>query len=142
MTPPALVSQNKSLTLAPQHKNLAGKDTANSLARIFTYTPIPTVILDSSLRVAEVSKSYLSLFNLDRDRVLGSPLFDLYEVPASRLPIILGALSNTISTQSIQLTESPWGKSERLQITPIFNGPMLLHLVLELQPASSIYNHQ
>jgi osomolarity two-component system sensor histidine kinase TcsA len=84
MSSPALVSQNKSLTLAPQHNNQTEKDTANSLVRIFTYTPIPTVILDSFLRVVEVSKSYLSLFNLDRDRVLGSLLFDLYEMPASR----------------------------------------------------------
>jgi hypothetical protein len=69
MTPPALISQNKSLILS-QHDNKTEKDTATSLARIFTDTPIPTVILDLSLRVVEVLKSYLALFDLDRDRVL------------------------------------------------------------------------
>jgi hypothetical protein len=36
---------------------------ANPLDKIFTYTPIPTVILDSSLQVVEVSNSYLTIFD-------------------------------------------------------------------------------
>jgi osomolarity two-component system sensor histidine kinase TcsA len=142
MTPPAFVPHNQLPTLAPQHNDQTEKDTANSLVRIFTYTPIPTIILNSSLRVVEVSNSFICLFSLDRDRVLGSLLFDLYEMPASRLPIILGVLNSTIFTRSIQVTESPWCKGERLQITPIFDGPMLLYLALELQSASSIKNYQ
>jgi osomolarity two-component system sensor histidine kinase TcsA len=130
---PALVEQNGSLITAPQVSNEAEKDAANSLDKIFTYTPIPTVILNSSLRVVEISKSYLTLFNFDREKVLGSPLFDLYEISASRLPSLLGALSNAVSTRSIQSTLSPWGGCEHLQVTPIFDESSLLYLTLELR---------
>jgi hypothetical protein len=55
MTPlPALVAQDDSLIAAPQISNKTEKYTANPLDKILTYTPIPTVILDSSLLVVEV----------------------------------------------------------------------------------------
>jgi osomolarity two-component system sensor histidine kinase TcsA len=130
---PALVQQNGSLITAPQVSNEAEKGAANSLDKIFIYTPIPTVILNSSLRVIEISKSYLTLFNFDREKVLGSPLFDLFEISASRLPLLLGALSNAVSTRSIQTTLSPWGGCENLQVTPIFDESSLLYLTLELR---------
>jgi osomolarity two-component system sensor histidine kinase TcsA len=143
MTPlPALVPQDGSLILAPPIGNETEKYTANPLDKIFAYTPIPTVILDSSLRVVEVSKSYSTLFEVDKEKALGSPLFNLYEMSASRLPLILGALSTAISTRSIQLTDSAWGGCERLQVTPIFNGSSLLYLTLEFQTTSPISGHQ
>jgi osomolarity two-component system sensor histidine kinase TcsA len=143
MTPlPALVAQDGSLISAPQIGNETEKYAANPLDKIFTYTPIPTVILDSSLQVVEVSKSYLTLFNVDKEKVLGSPLFNLHEMSASHHPLILGVLSTAISTRSIQLTDSPWGGCERLQVTPIFDGPSLLYLNLELQTTSPISGHQ
>ncbi|KAL4985992.1 hypothetical protein BDW68DRAFT_164066 [Aspergillus falconensis] len=63
-------------------------------------------------------------------------------MPASYYSIILGALSYAISTQSIQLTDSPWFKCGRLQITPIFDGSNLRYLTLEFQPTSSTIAHQ
>ncbi|KAL2782561.1 hypothetical protein BJX66DRAFT_345729 [Aspergillus keveii] len=130
---PAFVPQDGSLMTAPQIGNETKKDATKPLDKVITNTPIPTVILYSSLRVVEVSKSYLSLFKFDREKGLGSPFFDLYEISASRLPLLHGALSNAVSTQSVQRTVSPWGGIENLQITPIFDESSLLYLSLELQ---------
>ncbi|CEL05792.1 hypothetical protein ASPCAL06907 [Aspergillus calidoustus] len=130
---PSPIPQNCSLMTAPQIGNETEKDASDPLDKIFTYTPMPTVILNSALRVVEVSKSYLALFKFDREKVLGSPLFGLHEISASRLPLLLGALSNAVSTRSIQLTVSPWGGCEHLQVTPIFDESSLLYLTLELQ---------
>ncbi|KAL5332133.1 hypothetical protein BJX70DRAFT_385049 [Aspergillus crustosus] len=143
MTPlPALVAQDSSLIPAPQIGNETEKYTANPLDKTFTYTPIPTVILDSSPRVVKVSKSYLTLFNVDKEKVLGSPLFNLNEMSASRHPLILGVLSTAISTRSIRLTDSPMGRMRTTAGTPIFDGPSLLYLSLEPQTTSSISGHQ
>jgi osomolarity two-component system sensor histidine kinase TcsA len=131
--PPAFVRQDGSFLTAPQISNETKTDARKPLDKLITNTPIPTVILNSSLRVIEVSESYLNLFKFDREKVLGSPLFDLYEISASCLPLLLGALSNAVSTQSVQRMVSPWGGIEHLQVTPIFDQSSLLYLTLELQ---------
>ncbi|KAL2783103.1 hypothetical protein BJX66DRAFT_141169 [Aspergillus keveii] len=91
-----LPAHDGTLIPAPQIGDEIEKYAANLLDKIFTYTPIPTVILDSSIQVVEVSNSYLTIFKFNRRKILGSPFFDLYGILASRLPLMLGRCFHTV----------------------------------------------
>jgi hypothetical protein len=47
------------------------------LEKIFIFTPVPTIVLDSSLRICQVSDSHLSLTQLSRGDIVGCSMFDV-----------------------------------------------------------------
>jgi hypothetical protein len=67
---------------------------AAPIKKIFILTPVPTIVLDSSLCICEVSDSHLSLTNSTREDIVGCSIFDvlLSTIPVSSLPILLGAI--------------------------------------------------
>lgn len=84
---------------------------AAGLEKIFILTPVPTVVLDSSLRICEVSDSHLSLTNLTREDIVGCSIFNipLSTIPVSSLPVLLGAIRIAISTKAVQIISQPLG---------------------------------
>ncbi|KAL3410502.1 hypothetical protein V8F44DRAFT_606595 [Aspergillus fumigatus] len=70
------------------------------------YRPIAmngkVIVLDSSLRICEVSDSHLSLTNLTREDIVGCGIFDipLSTIPVSSLPVLLGAIRIAVSTKA------------------------------------------
>lgn len=105
---------------------------AAGLEKIFILTPVPTIVLDSSLRICEVSDSHLSLTNLTREDIVGCSIFDipLSTIPVSSLPVLLGAIRIAISTKAVQIISQPLG-SLSLTMTPIFAASSFTYLVIE-----------
>ncbi|GIK05610.1 hypothetical protein Aspvir_009723 [Aspergillus viridinutans] len=127
------------------HGEVAQDDTS-SLSRIFRYTPVPTIVLDSSLRVVEVSESHLAFCRKSRDFILGASVYDLplATIPAPDIPTLNGALHVAITTRAVQVIETihlPRISSYfSLKIAPIFQGDTLLNLVLEAHNVTRTHN--
>jgi osomolarity two-component system sensor histidine kinase TcsA len=112
------------------------KSLATSVAlldKIFILTPVPTIVLDSSLRICEVSDSHLSLTNSTKKDTVGCSIFDipLSTIPVSSLPVLLGAIRIALSTKAVQLIGQPLG-SPSLTMTPIFAASSFTYLVIEV----------
>ncbi|OOF99199.1 hypothetical protein ASPCADRAFT_204864 [Aspergillus carbonarius ITEM 5010] len=108
-----------------------------ALGRIYRHTPIPTLILDPSLNVVEVSDSHVAFVQLSRDVLLGSFICDICprKLPALDIATLYGALRAAITTQDVQLIDKicidDISSYYSLRITPIFEKSNLLYLVLE-----------
>jgi hypothetical protein len=133
-------------SMAPQFQSLddvslpASRDewkglatSAARLEKIFVFTPVPTIVLDSSLRICEVSDSHLSLTNSMREDVVGCSIFDipLSTIPVPSLPVLLGAIRIAVSTKAVQIIGQPLG-SPSLTMTPIFAASSFTYLVIEV----------
>lgn len=114
-----------------ERKRLA--TSAARLEMIFILTPVPTIVLDSSLRICEVSHSHLFLTNLTREDIVGCSIFDipLSTIPVSSLPVLLGAIQIAVSTKAVQIIGHPLG-SPSLTLTPIFAASSFTYLVIEV----------
>lgn len=113
-----------------------------ALCRIYRYTPTPTLVLDQGQRIVEVSDSHCTLSGLRRNELVGTCACDVpaHVVPAPDSPTLHGALHASITSRQVQVIDgtcAETGKpSYRLRITPIFRGPSLLYLVLEVHDIS------
>lgn len=103
------------------------------LEKIFILTPVPTIILNSSLRICEVSDSHLSLTNSTREDFVGCSIFNipLSTIPISSLPILLGAIRIAVSMKAVQIISQLLG-SPSLIITPIFAASSFTYLIIKV----------
>lgn len=109
-----------------------------SLSRIFRYTPVPTLVLDPSMSIVEVSDSHLAISGEPRDSLLHATVGDLdpEAIPAPNIPTLYGALRAACATRETQLIEHILVNNKiahNLRVTPIFDGATLLYVVLEAQ---------
>lgn len=109
-----------------------------ALSRIYRCTPIPTIVLDATMSIVEVSDSHVALFGRSRDSLLHAPIGDIEPVaiPAPNIPTLYGALRAACSTKGIQVIETLLARGDvpqSLRVTPIFDGSTLLYFVLEAQ---------
>ncbi|CAK42315.1 hypothetical protein CBS63078_866 [Aspergillus niger] len=112
-----------------------------SLACIYRHTPIPTIVLDSSMTIVEVSDSHLALSGKTRQSMLHATVRDLdpTAVPAPNIAILCGALRAACSTKEIQVVERIVSSDKslyNLRVTPIYNDFTLLYIVLEAHKLS------
>ncbi|KAL2012466.1 hypothetical protein VTN00DRAFT_5184 [Thermoascus crustaceus] len=106
------------------------------LSRIFSLTPVPTVVLDSSLRVVQVSASHLAFSRLTQEECLG---VNIYALPPSKIPApdvatIRGAIRTAVATQAVQVIDDVQVSPDSyfsLRVTPIHEGTGLLYVILE-----------
>jgi osomolarity two-component system sensor histidine kinase TcsA len=103
------------------------------LEKIFILTPVPTIVLHSSLCICEVSDSHLSLTNSTREDTVGCSIFDipLPTIPVSSLHVLLGAIRIAVPTKAVQLIAQLLG-SPSLTMTPIFAASSFTYLVIEV----------
>ncbi|KAJ5407638.1 hypothetical protein N7509_001521 [Penicillium cosmopolitanum] len=107
------------------------------MSRIYRCTPTPTIIIDDSLQVVEVSDSHLALFKHTRAELIGSSIYDLAPraVPAPDIPLLSGALGASLTTRSVQSIEpirvAGCDSDFALRVTPIFDDGALIYVVLE-----------
>jgi hypothetical protein len=82
-----------------------------SLETIFILTPVPTIVLDSSLCICQVSNSHLSLSKSNRANIVGCSIFDvpLSTIPVASLPVLLGAIQIAISTKTVLVVDGHLG---------------------------------
>ncbi|GFF96898.1 two-component system protein A [Aspergillus lentulus] len=106
---------------------------ADSLDNIFICTPVPTIVLDSTLGITQVSDSHDLLSELSRENLIGTSIFDVpvLKIPAPGLPVLLGALQTAVSTKSVQVVTGLSG-GPSLTLTPIFAASSFIHLVIEV----------
>jgi osomolarity two-component system sensor histidine kinase TcsA len=109
----------------------------------FALTPIPTVILDPSLRILQASASFLSLHNLATEECSGANLYEL--VAAKRLvpgaTSVRHAIETARATEKVYTTEAIQAVDDAktasrywsLRAIPVLSDGSLLYLSLELQ---------
>ncbi|KAL4926347.1 sensor histidine kinase/response regulator Fos-1/TcsA [Aspergillus undulatus] len=106
------------------------------LGRIYRHTPVPTLILDASMSIVEVSDSHCVLFGKPRDYLLHATVGNLEPetIPVPNIPTLYGALCAACSTREAQVIEHILAKGSityNLWVTPIFEEETLLYVVLE-----------
>ncbi|EED16939.1 sensor histidine kinase/response regulator Fos-1/TcsA [Talaromyces stipitatus ATCC 10500] len=110
----------------------------SELGRIFSLSPLPTVVLDAKLRVAQISDSHLSFSGYTRSEVIGHSIYDLpaHKVPAASTSSLHRVISNAIKTGEVQIIddiEIDDGTSfavYSVHIAPIQDQGNLLYVVL------------
>ncbi|KAL4876975.1 Two-component system protein A [Aspergillus karnatakaensis] len=125
-------------TTTTPNRAVASSSPSLSLGRIYRHTPIPTLVLDASMSIAEVSDSHLSLSGLTRESVLHATVgnLDPAAIPAPNIPTLYGALRAATITREVQVIEHILVKgtiAHNLRVTPIFDESTLLYVVLEAQ---------
>jgi len=128
------------MAIADKSPSQSNKPTEQSF---FALTPIPTVLLDPSLRILQASASFLSLHNLATEECSGVGIYELIEI-IGLIPEAVSiryAIDNARATKQIfameaiefvdRRTTAPKCWSHR--VIPIFDEETLLYLVLEFQ---------
>jgi len=114
----------------------------DSLTRIYRLTPIPTMLLDASLRVIEVSDSHFEIFHQCRDVLLDKCIYEISScvIPSPDIVTLSGALQAAVTSRDVQTIDGihlPDTNSYfSLRLVPIFDGPELIYMVLETQNAT------
>ncbi|KAL5046712.1 Two-component system protein A [Aspergillus fruticulosus] len=109
-----------------------------SLSRIYRCTPVPTIIVDASMTIVEVSDSHVASFKKPRDSLLHMPIGNISPecIPVPNIPILYGALRAASSTREIQVVEHIFVGDKiahNLRVTPVFEESTLLFIVLEVE---------
>ncbi|CAI7605483.1 unnamed protein product [Penicillium pancosmium] len=107
------------------------------LSRFFRCTPTPTIVLNGSLRVIEVSDSLLALVQLAREQLINMSVHDLevHKVPVPDSATLNDALGAALSTRAIQVTDAfhvvEYNACLSLRVTPVYEHKALIYLLLE-----------
>jgi osomolarity two-component system sensor histidine kinase TcsA len=114
--------------------------TGQMLSKIFELTPVPSIILDPSLRILSVSTSFLALTKLRAEQCEEVDYLSLLNAEALVLGDNVRLLCETIDVavgtramhtcQHIAPGEDTW---RQLRVAPIFEDLTLLYLVLDWQ---------
>lgn len=111
--------------------------TNDPMSRIYRHTPTPTIVLDGSLRIIQVSDSHLAFFNYRREELLGTSIYDLspHIVPAPDIASLSGALGAAITARTSQVIRPVHVVKQNvdfsLRVTPIFEEDTLIYVLLE-----------
>ncbi|KAF3482189.1 uncharacterized protein GIQ15_04948 [Arthroderma uncinatum] len=106
------------------------------LDRVFQLTPTPSVILDPSFRIVEVSKSYLDFFHLAREDCINSSItcMDSSKIPLSDGKLLREAIDRAVSIRAINTVDeqqtSPATCRSSFRIVPVFEHDDSLAYVL------------
>ncbi|KAJ5907328.1 hypothetical protein N7495_000010 [Penicillium taxi] len=113
----------------PQTKDSIFAD--DPLRRIYRLTPTPTIVLDGSLRILEVSDSHRARFHHDRSQLIGSSIDKVAPeiIPVSDMLSMTHALDSAIATRTVQVLGSI---NHSLRITPIWEDDNLIYILLEV----------
>lgn len=112
------------------------------MCRIYRLTPTPTIVLDTSLHVVEVSDSHLDFSQQTRDALLGKCIYAISSgvIAAPDIATLTGALRAAITSRKVQNIDSvrlpETSVYFSLRLTPIFDGPTMIYMVLETQDVS------
>jgi osomolarity two-component system sensor histidine kinase TcsA len=114
---------------------------------LIKYHSKPTIVLDSSLRIVEVSNSHVKIFQRSRDELVTSNVYDLSPsvLPAPDIPTLSGAIGAALSTREVQVIKRvhvpQCGAFFSLDVTPIFENDTLIYVLLEAQRTYQKPNH-
>ncbi|KAL4898152.1 hypothetical protein BDV59DRAFT_166287 [Aspergillus ambiguus] len=118
-----------------------------SLSRIYRYTPIPTIVLDPTWNIVEVSNSHLAFSKQSRGDLLHACICDVppEAIPVPDIATLYGALRAAMTTKHVQTVENihrgDIGAFFRLRVMPIFDESKLLYVVLEANNITMDHRH-
>jgi osomolarity two-component system sensor histidine kinase TcsA len=118
---------------------------AKQMERIFALAPVPTIVLDPSFHILEVSQTYLDILHARVEDCRGLDFFNFVteKTSASNLPVIRKIVEDAVAAKSTQSTNvlpgSDGQKYWRLSAVPIVRASELLYLVLEARDATKEY---
>ncbi|KAJ5543740.1 hypothetical protein N7513_007248 [Penicillium frequentans] len=121
ITPPA----ESELNLDRRDKGLDYEPVATDLSRIYRLTPNPTLVLDGTLQVLEVSNSHVATFHRSRDSLLGT---NVYELPLPSVALSTREVQ-TIKSLHVERCDARFA----LNVTPIFEDNILIYVILEAE---------
>lgn len=103
-------------------------------------------MLDTALRIIEVSNSHVEIFQQSRDQLLNFNVYDLAPstIPVPDIPSLTGALGAAISTRKVQtiggIHVAECDTFYSLNVTPIFEDDALLYVLLEAERSTQESN--
>ncbi|CAI7645744.1 unnamed protein product [Penicillium pancosmium] len=146
-----LTAKPTAQTLVPEHEApqnpaiAAGVPTStcigHTILRIYRCTPTPTIVLDGSLQVVEVSESYEALSDTHRDQIINISVYALTPrvILTPDIASLSGALGMAIATRAVQVINNVRvGRNDvdiAFHITPIFDDDDLIYVLMEVQKA-------
>ncbi|KAF7712671.1 Uncharacterized protein PECH_002772 [Penicillium ucsense] len=111
------------------------------MSRIYRYTPTPTIVLNESLQILEVSESYLASANRRREDLLAMSIYDVspHLVSAPDTASLSGVLAAAITARTPQVLQgipvANYQPDCPLRVTPIFEKDSLIYVLLEMHPS-------
>ncbi|KAF5016382.1 hypothetical protein F66182_11949, partial [Fusarium sp. NRRL 66182] len=114
--------------------------TDSDLGRIFSLSPLPTIVLNANLRVVQVSETYLVFSGYTRAEVVGHSIYDLpaHKVPATDITSLHRVITHAVKTGELQIIDdiaidNGVGYTVySVHITPIQDQGKLLYVVLSV----------
>lgn len=81
--------------------------TDSDLGRIFSLSPLPTIVLNANLRVAQISESYMAFSGYTRAEIVGHSIYDLpaHKVPATDTTSLHRSLTHAVKTSELQIID-------------------------------------
>lgn len=112
--------------------------TDSDLGRIFSLSPLPTIVLDAKLRVVQISDSHLVFSGYSRAEVVGHSIYDLpaHKVPATDTTSLHRVITHAIKTGELQMIDDIAIDNGvdytvyNVHVTPIHDQGKLLYVVL------------
>jgi len=117
------------------------------MERIFALTPVPTIVLDESLRIIQVSASYWTRSKLCATACSNLHIYDFIQTKATGLTVLSlqQAIDTAITSKQASTVNGIQGNDTtywRFQVIPIFEGDRLLYIVLEAQDATEEHSQR
>ncbi|OKL59517.1 hypothetical protein UA08_04995 [Talaromyces atroroseus] len=110
----------------------------SDLGRIFSLSPLPTIVLDAKLRVVQVSNSHLVISGYSRAEVVGQSIYDLpaHKVPATDTVSLHRVVTHAINTgevriiDDVEIDDGVGHTAYRVYIMPVQDQGKLIYVVL------------
>jgi osomolarity two-component system sensor histidine kinase TcsA len=108
---------------------------------ILTHTPVPTIVVDSTLHVARISLSCLQLLNLVEEHCTGASVYETIRANFSEpaLKTLQSSIGECLRSKAIQVLEDILTAEDahfKARIIPIVINEDLKYVVIELEYAS------
>jgi osomolarity two-component system sensor histidine kinase TcsA len=112
----------------------------SDLGRIFSLSPLPTIVLDAKLRVVQISDSHLMFSGYSRAEVIGHSIYDLpaHKVPATDTTSLHRVITHAIKTGEVQMIDDIAIDNGvdytvyNVHITPIQDQGKLIYVVVSV----------
>ncbi|EEQ87457.1 sensor histidine kinase/response regulator Fos-1 [Blastomyces dermatitidis ER-3] len=105
--------------------------------RIISLSPVPTIVLDPSFNIVEISRSQLDFCGLPRDECIGASVYDLHpsKIPVTSTDELRRGIDKAILLKSACKIDSIEVDSHayycNLRISPVFENDSLIYVTLE-----------
>jgi osomolarity two-component system sensor histidine kinase TcsA len=111
-----------------------------SVDEILSRTPVPTIVVDGSLCIHQVSDSYLALYRRAREQMVGVHLYQSVDrnvaVPMPNVVSLRAAIDSALVTRKVHVLRDILvedGNYWSIRAIPVFRHETLLYVVLEVE---------